>query len=131
MSFVSTPPLPEEEVVARLLFGRGLGSLSVFQAAQLASAVATLAGKGGEGLVGRLRSEFGLDDLDISGGADGTVAVKAGKYLSENLYSDVTLGADGKSAISLNLDVPPGVTLKSSVASDGRSSVGVFLERDY
>ncbi|MFZ5708865.1 MAG: translocation/assembly module TamB domain-containing protein [Pseudomonadota bacterium] len=131
VSFVSTPPLPEEEVVARLLFGRGLGSLSVFQAAQLASAVATLAGKGGEGLVGRLRSEFGLDDLDISGGADGTVAVKAGKYLSENLYSDVTLGADGKSAISLNLDVPPGVTLKSSVASDGRSSVGVFLERDY
>lgn len=44
--FTATPELPEEEVLARLLFDRGLTSLSPLQAAQLASAVATLAGKG-------------------------------------------------------------------------------------
>ncbi|MFN7052708.1 MAG: translocation/assembly module TamB domain-containing protein, partial [Gemmobacter sp.] len=55
VSFVSSPELPEEEVLARLLFGRDLTSLSAFQAAQLASAVATLAGKGGDGIMSKLR----------------------------------------------------------------------------
>ncbi|MFN0113564.1 MAG: translocation/assembly module TamB domain-containing protein [Paracoccaceae bacterium] len=131
VSFVSSPPLPEEEVVARLLFGRGLGTLSVFQAAQLATAVAALAGKGGEGVVGRLRSSFGVDDLDVTTDETGRFGVKLGKYLTEQVYTTVAIGADGKSAVSLNLDVPPGVTVRGSLASDGLSSVGVVLERDY
>ena len=78
VTFVSQPELPQEEVLARLLFGRDLTSLSAFQAAQLASAVATLAGKGGDGIMSKLRKGFGLDDLDISTNAEGQTEVKAG-----------------------------------------------------
>ena len=53
VSFTSIPDLPQEEVLARLLFGRDLNSISALQAAQLANAVAVLAGRGGEGLVSR------------------------------------------------------------------------------
>ncbi len=129
--FLSSPELPEEEVVAHLLFGRSLTSLSPFQAAQLASAVATLAGKGGEGLVSRLRSSFGLDDLDVTADEEGAAALRAGKYLSEKVYTDITIGSDGKSELNLNLDVRPGVKVKGSLQSDGGTGIGIFYEKDY
>lgn len=129
--FRSSPELPEEEVIARLLFGRGLTNLSPFQAAQIASAVAELAGRSGEGIVSKLRTGFGLDDLDVTAGEGGSAAVRAGKYLTEKLYTDVTVGAEGKTEINLNLDVRPGVTARGSLGSDGSSGVGIFFERDY
>ena len=129
--FRSEPPLPEEEVVARLLFGRGLRTLSAFQAAQLASAVATLAGRGGEGLTGRLRQSFGLDDLDVTTGEEGGTAVRLGKYISRNIYADVVLGSGGTSAVNLNLDITPDLKARGSATAEGETSLGIFFERDY
>lgn len=131
VSFVSSPELPEEEVLARLLFNRDLSSLSAFQAAQLASAVATLAGKGGDGIMSKLRKGFGLDDLDISTNAEGQTEVKAGKYISKNAYTEVEVDGEGKAKINLNLDVTPTVTLRGSVGAEGETSIGIFKEKDY
>ena len=131
ITFSSSPDLPQEEVLAQLLFGRDLTSISALQAAQLASAVASLAGKGGEGIVGRLRKGFGLDDLDLSTDSEGNVSLKAGKYLSKRLYSEVEVDQNGQSKINLNLDLKKSVTVRGSVAADGTSGLGVFLEKDY
>ncbi len=129
--FESQPELPEDEVVARLLFGRGIDSISPLQAAQLASAVATLAGGGGGGLVSRLRQGFGLDDLDVATDETGAPTLRFGKYLTENVYTDVTVGSDGKSDVNLKLDVTPQITFKGTLGSTGESSVGIYYERDY
>ena len=129
--FLSVPELPEEEVVARILFGRGLDRLSPFQAAQLASAVATLAGRGGEGLVGTLRRGFGLDDLDVTTTAEGTAALRLGRYLTENIYTDLSVDSEGRSEVSINLDLTESVTVRGRADSTGRSGIGVFFERDY
>ncbi len=129
--FESSPALPQDEVLARLFFGRSITELSPLQAARLASALATLAGRGGTGVVERLRQNFGLDDFDITTDADGNAAVRAGRYLSENVYTDVTVGADGKADVSINLDVSRSVTVKGRVGSDGETGIGVFFERDY
>lgn len=131
VSFASEPELPQEEVLAHLLFGRGLGKMSAFQAAQLASAVATLAGRGGEGIVGRLRTGLGLDDLDITTAETGEAEVTAGKYLSENIYTELSTDQNGKSRIDLNLIVRPGVTLRGRADSAGDSGLGIYLEGDY
>lgn len=131
VTFTSSPELPEEEVLSRLLFGRGIDSLSALQAAQLASAVATLAGRGGIGIVGRLREGFGLDDLDVQTGADGGATVRAGKYLSENVYSQIEVDDKGQSQINLNLDVTDSVTLRGRAGSSGETGLGVFFEKDY
>ncbi|MBE2276640.1 MAG: translocation/assembly module TamB domain-containing protein [Rhodobacteraceae bacterium] len=131
VTFSSDPEMAQEEVLAWLLFGRGLDTISAFQAAQLASAVATLAGRGGEGIVGRLRKGFGLDDLDFQTDASGSASLSAGKYISEKVYTEVSVGQDGNTRINLNLDVRPGVTVKGRVDSDGDSGIGVYLEKDY
>ena len=130
ITFTSQPELPQEEVVSRLLFGRGLDSISPFQAAQLASSVATLAG-GGEGITGKIRSAFGLSDFDVTSSADCETQVRAGAYISDNIYSEVTAGQDGTRKINLNLDLSPSVTAKGSAGSDGSTGVGLFFERDY
>lgn len=129
--FTSSPELPQEEVLARLLFGRGLDKISALQAVQLASAVAALAGRGGEGIVSRLRTGFGLDDLDFRTDADGNAALTAGKYISRNVYTEVEVGQDGQSKINLNLDIRPGVTVRGSVGGNGSTGIGVFVEKDY
>ncbi|MGP3696605.1 translocation/assembly module TamB domain-containing protein [Rhodobacter sp. NSM] len=131
VSFTSTPELPEEEVISRLLFGRGLDTISPLQAAQLASAVATLAGRGGEGVIGRLRQGFGLDDLDVATDADGSASLRAGKYISENVYTQVEVDQQGQSQINLNLDVTSSIKLRGSVGTKGDTSIGIFFEGDY
>jgi translocation and assembly module TamB len=129
--FTSSPELPEEEVLAHLLFGQGIANISALQAARLAGAVATLAGRGGDGIVGRLRKGFGLDDLDLATDATGGTTLRAGKYLSDNLYTEVEVNPEGKSRINLNLDIRPGVTAKGSLGTDGDAGIGIYLERDY
>ncbi|SLN43805.1 translocation/assembly module TamB domain-containing protein [Pseudooctadecabacter jejudonensis] len=130
--FESTPELPQDEVLAQLLFGRDLTSISPLQAVQLASAVATLAGSGnGGGVINSFRQDLDLDDLDIITDEDGNAAVRAGKYISDNVYTDVTVGAGGTSEINLNIDIDRNFTARGTVASDGETSVGIFFERDY
>lgn len=131
ITFASTPELPEDEVLAQLLFGRNLSNLSALQALELANAVATLAGRGGVGILSRLRDGFGLDDLDVSQTEEGGTAVRAGKYISDNVYSDVVVESGGRTEINLNLDVTSEITARGRVDNTGNSSVGVFFERDY
>ena len=131
LTLASSPALPQEEVLAQLLFGERLQTLSTFQAIQLATAVRTLVGKGGEGLIGNLRNKTGLDNLDIKTDETGTKGVSAGKYLSEKIYSEVSIDQTGKTQIDLNLDIQPHITLKAKASSDGDTGVGLFLERNY
>ncbi|SFP31919.1 translocation/assembly module TamB domain-containing protein [Tranquillimonas alkanivorans] len=131
IDFRSQPELPQDEVLARLLFGRSITDISPLQAAQLASAVATLSGRGGDGLVSQIRNEFGLDDLDVTTDEEGNAALRAGAYISENIYTDVTVDAEGEAEINLNLDITPEVTVKGGAANSGETSLGIFYERDY
>ncbi|SDZ02308.1 autotransporter secretion inner membrane protein TamB [Jannaschia faecimaris] len=131
VTFESTPEVPQEEIVAQIFFGRGLDQLSPLQALQLANSVAVLAGRSSGGLLASLRGSAGLDDLDVTTDADGNVGVRAGKYISDNVYTDVEVNQAGEATISLNLDVTPSLTVRGSTGATGGSSVGLFFEKDY
>ncbi|MEY5038134.1 MAG: hypothetical protein RL472_1240, partial [Pseudomonadota bacterium] len=131
VSFTSVPDMPEEEVLAQLLFGQDLQNLSPMQALQLANAVATLAGRGGQGVMGKLRQGIGVDNLDVKTTTEGGAELTAGKYIGKNAYTEVTVGQDGKSQINLNLDLTDSITLRGRADNDGQTGIGVFLEKDY
>lgn len=131
VSFTSEPEAPEEEVLAQLLFDRNLSEMSAFQAVQLANAVAMLAGRGGLDIIGNLRQGLGLDDFDVGTTEDGNTEFSAGKYISDNAYTDVTVDSAGNSEVSLNIDLTPNFTARGSVGADGNSALGLFFERDY
>ncbi len=125
----SDPDLPEDEVLSQLLFGRDLSSISALQAAQLAAALAQLSGGGPQGP--RLGENSGLDDLGLTFDESGTPGLRAGKYINENVYTEVGVDSTGKSSISLNLDVTDSLTVKGKVGSDDDTGIGIFFQRDY
>jgi translocation and assembly module TamB len=132
-SFTSVPALPEDEVLARLLFGRAMGSLSPVQIAQLADAAATLAGRGGStSLLNNLRDRLGVDDLDVRTNEDGGTSVAVGKYLNDRTYLTLEAGdRAGSSRAVIDLDVGRGVTLRGEAHDDGEAKGGIFFEREY
>ncbi|UWQ95821.1 translocation/assembly module TamB domain-containing protein [Rhodobacteraceae bacterium M385] len=132
ITFSSSPSLPEDEVLAQLLFGRSVSGLSPLQLLQLADAATSLAGGStNSGFIAGLREGLGLDDLDLSTDDEGNAAVTAGRYLSDNIYTDVTINAEGDADLSLNIDLTPNITARGSVGSGGNSSIGIFFEQDY
>jgi len=126
----SIPELPQDEVLAQLLFGRSLSSITPLQAIQLASAVATLAGRGGGGFVEGFRDRLGVDSFDITTDNEGNAAVQAGIYLTDQIYAEAIVSND-ETEINLNFDVSRDVTIRGSVTSIGESAVGLYFERDY
>ena len=130
LTMTSSPELPEDEILSRFLFGRDLTEISALQALQIADAISQLSGRG-PGAIGSVRAGLGLDDLDVSTTDTGETTVRAGKYLSENLYSDVSRTTEGESEINLNLSITPNLTARGTARTDSSTSLGIFLEKDY
>ncbi|WP_309086063.1 translocation/assembly module TamB domain-containing protein [Chelativorans sp.] len=131
ITFSSDPELPQDEVLSRLIFDRGVDQLSPFQLAQLAAAAAELAGGSNMSLLGGIREATGLDELDIVTDEEGNAAVRAGRYIQENVYLGVEAGAGGTTRGTINLDVTDNLRVRGSVGTGGESDLGIFYERDY
>lgn len=131
LTLSSEPELPQDEVLARLIFDRGLNELSPLQIAQLAFAANELAGNSQGSLLGDLRDGLGLSDLDVITDDEGNPAVRATQYVQENVYVGVEASTAGQARTTINLDVTEDITARGSVGSDGESSLGIFFERDY
>ena len=135
ISFASTPALPQDELLSRLLFGTSITNLSAPEALQLAAAVASLNDTGG-GLdpINAVRAATGLDRLrivpaDISTG-QGT-AIAAGKYFGRRVYVEVVTDARGYSATIVEFQISRWLSLLSSISTIGRESVNVRVSKDY
>ncbi|AHE53361.1 translocation/assembly module TamB domain-containing protein [Sphingomonas sanxanigenens] len=135
IAFTSTPALPEDELLSRLLFGTSITNLSAPEALQLAAAVASLQG-GGTGLnpINAVRQAVGLDRLrilpaDVTTGQGTSVA--AGKYLTRRTFVEVITDGQGYSATRVEFQVTRWLSLLSSISTIGRQSVNVRVSKDY
>jgi translocation and assembly module TamB len=134
ISFSSVPPLPEEEVLSRLLFDESVDKISAPEAVQLGAALTTLHGGGGLDPITRVRSAIGLDRLRIVG-PDPTLGrqtgVAAGKYIGRRFYAEVMSDGHGYSATNLEFRVSRWLSLLGSVSTVGDQSVNVRASKDY
>ncbi len=135
ITFSSTPSLPEDEVLSRLLFGSSVAQISPLQAVQLAAAVNSLRGGGGGfNPLGKLRSAAGLDQLHVYGADQATgrgPSVGAGKYISSNIYVEVITDARGNTATQIEVALTKSLKLLSSVGALGTSNIGLRYSHDY
>jgi translocation and assembly module TamB len=129
-AITSQPSLPQDEILSRILFQRPSGSLSGFQALELANAVATLSGNV-DALEG-LRKTLGVDSLDISTSTTGGALVGATRAINDRISVGVTTGARPQdNGVNVNLDVTRHLRLQAGVDASGGSSAGVGAEWDY
>ena len=130
ITFGSSPALPQDEVLARLIFGQSMSRLSPLQIAQLADAVSQLAGGGSSSLLETLRSNLGVDDLDINTDESGQTTVSVGRYINNRTYLQIEQGGEAGAQATINLDVGHGVKLKAGAGTEG-GTAGIFYEREY
>ncbi|MDQ2893315.1 MAG: translocation/assembly module TamB domain-containing protein [Pseudomonadota bacterium] len=135
IAFTSTPTLPQDEVLSRLLFGTDPSNLSATEAIQLAAALNSLRGSGG-GLnpLGKLRSATGFDRLRILGADEATgrgTSLAAGKYLTDNIYVEIVTDAKGMTATQIEIALTKALSLLSSTGSFGGSSASLRYSKDY
>ncbi|ENN95391.1 translocation/assembly module TamB domain-containing protein [Bartonella vinsonii] len=129
--FSSQPNLPQDEVLARLIFNRSLSELSPFQIAQLAAAAADLVGASNTSLLNALRAKIGLDDLDVIVDEKGNTGLRVGRYIHNNVYLGFEAGSDGMTKGTINLDISRHLKAKGAIGNEKNSSVGIFYEKDY
>jgi translocation and assembly module TamB len=130
----SDPPLPPDEILSRLLFGRSASNITPLQAIQLADSINTLARGGGFDLLGRTRQLLSLDQLTLeqAGKNQDKTALSAGKYLSEEVYLEVQQGVSPETGkASLKWEITPNVTVETEVGVNAEAGVGVNWRWDY
>ena len=131
LTLSSTPSLPQDEILSQVLFGSSAAQLSGLQAAQLASAVAGLAGSGGFDVVGGLRSFAHLDRLAIDSAAATGFSVAGGKYVTDKLYVEVSGGGRSGEGAQVEWRVRKHLAIVSRVTSQGDHAVSVRWRKDY
>ena len=148
----STPELPQDQVLAYLLFGRSVNDLGPFQVAEIAAAVAQLSGAigSGAGPLDRIRSALGLDRLSVgSGGNSNSIAnsingsrpasssqsptLEAGRYVANGVYVGAKQGTSGAGTqATVQIDITKGLKLETDAGSgQGGNSVGLSYSFDY
>jgi translocation and assembly module TamB len=128
LSLGSEPTLPEDEILARLLFDQSAGQLSAFQTATIA---AQLSGQSIFGLVGNLRRAAGLDRLDFNTTTDGQVVVTGGQRLSDDVYLELESRGAALSSARLEWTLTPDVTLLSRLTGDTEGSIALRWRTEY
>ncbi|OYX66035.1 MAG: hypothetical protein B7Y88_06160 [Sphingomonadales bacterium 32-64-17] len=135
ITFTSVPSLPQDEVLARVLFGSSIGNLSALEAVQLAASLNSLRGTGG-GLnpLGALRSATGIDRLRVLGADDTTgrgTALAAGQYLTDDIYIEFITDAKGFTATQLEVALTRTLSVLSQAGGSGETNVNLQYSRDY
>ncbi|MBE9604927.1 translocation/assembly module TamB domain-containing protein [Acetobacteraceae bacterium H6797] len=149
LTFSSSPELPQDEVLARLLFQRSTSRLSAIELAQLAAGLAGLAGALPDsdegGFLSRVGRRLGLDRLGLGSGnssSDTTSSdnnrnnnnlpsVEAGTYIGRGVYVGVEQGTEGAPRASVQVELTPRLKLESSTGGDSGERVGLNYEYEY
>ena len=136
----ASPPLPQDEVLAQLLFGRSASQLGPFQYAEIAAALAELSGAAGSSNpLDKVRKGLGLDRLSVGGGTSGgsggssAATIEAGKYVANGVYVGAKQGTTGaQTQATVQVDIYKGLKVETDVgAGSGGNSVGLTYQFEY
>ena len=153
----SQPPMPQDEVVSQMLFGRAPSELSRAEALQLGAAVASLSGfGGGAGIMDMTRNLLGMDVLRLgssrvktsrqaagnplagpsSAATEGdedpsSSVIEIGKYVRDDVYVGVQQGiGNNTTEVFVDIELTPNLDLEARTSSEA-SEIGVNWSWDY
>jgi translocation and assembly module TamB len=127
----STPALPQDEILARVIFGKSASQLSALEAAQLAASLTQLAG--GQAAFdpsSLIRKATGLDRVAF-GATDGAASVSAGKYIADDVYLQVGAGGTGGVGAQVEWEPKSNLSITSGAQANGDTRIAVRWKKDY
>jgi translocation and assembly module TamB len=141
IELTSTPELPQDEILARVLFGQNASQLSALQVVQIGTALATLSGGGGGSFnpVAKIQKALGLDRLSVGSaatpGAAGSqqstgAAIEAGRYVSSRVFVAVKESTTGASQLVVDVDLTKHLKLQTKLGNGNTTAQGTTPEND-
>jgi translocation and assembly module TamB len=147
----SSPSLPQDEVVAHLLFQQSVKQLTPLQLASIAQAVAAMGGIGGGfNPLATVRRTLGLDRLAVGSansgntGTQSQTTVEAGRYVARNVYVGAKQNLSGGTQTQVQVDITrrlkaqatlsagsTAATTQGNALQDTGSSVGLSYQFEY
>lgn len=156
MRLNSQPVLPNDEIIAHILFGKDINSLSRFEALQAANTARQLVDFGPSALdfMTSTRDILGLEVLRLGSTAgnrqsraprdaslqgtnstnpdDQAPTIEAGKYILDNVYVGLDQGTSANSgtAVRVEVELLPNLSLEGRTSNES-SGVGINWKHDY
>jgi translocation and assembly module TamB len=145
IALTSTPELPQDEILARLLFGTSVKQLSPLQLAQIAAAVATITGVAGDNSpLNAIQKSLGLDRLSAGSTPTGGTTIEAGRYVADRVYVGAKQNTQGGTQAQVQVDLTKNLKLQATLGMGGTvpvqgttpdndpgSSVGLSYQFEY
>ncbi|MGH7160959.1 MAG: translocation/assembly module TamB domain-containing protein, partial [Acetobacteraceae bacterium] len=124
----SVPDLPQDQVLAALLFGSATSSLSPFQIVEMANALTSLTGAGPSvgNPLGTIRKALGLDQLSVGSDTSGNPTLQAGRYVARGVYVGASQSASGGGTqAQVKIDLTKRLKLEATTGSGGGSATAI------
>ena len=136
IDLTSIPPLPQDEVFARVLFGKGMSDITTMQAFSLAQTLRTEANGGRQkASVGeRVQDRLGLDYVGLQDGAsqEEGAEVVLGRQFSNNAYVEFNSSLSGSgSGVRVELELTPRLSVETEAGSRIRPGFGLNWRWNY
>jgi translocation and assembly module TamB len=141
----SMPPLPQDEILARLLFGESASQLTALQAAGIGAGLISLTGVGGGASslnpITAIQHALGLNRLTISSGTPGGpqvnsptgnqptqnssgATIQAGRYITNRVYVGAVQSTNGLTQAQVQVDLTRNLKLQTTLSTGGGTIQG-------
>lgn len=156
MRLSSQPVLPNDEIIAQILFGKNINTLSRFEALQAANTARQLVDLGPSALdiLSSTRDILGLEvlrlgsaessrqnraprDASLQGSSNANPdeqapTIQAGKYILDNVYVGLDQGTDANAgtAVRVEVELLPNLSLEGRTSNQS-TGVGINWKMDY
>ncbi len=133
----SDPAMPEDEALSHLLFRRGTGQITPYQALTLARLADNLrTGGNGFDIADKLRQLTGFDQIELTPGeeegAEGPGHLQVGKYIGDRVYLEYGKGlGEAEDRVSIEVELTPNISVESSAGGGGTTGAGLNWKYDY
>ncbi len=129
------PPLPEDEVMAMILFGRSIETMTPWQALALANSLRILGGSGGDtvDILNTTQSILRVDQIDIKQDEEGEgfSSVTVGKYFGQRLYVEGEKGfGEAEDTFTVTIELTPRIVLETEASPRIREGISLFWRKD-
>jgi translocation and assembly module TamB len=131
----STPELPQDEILARLIFGVPAKQLAPLQLLRIGAALASISGTGygATDPLAAIQKRLGLDRLAVGSGSgpEGNAAtVEAGRYATERVYIGAAQSTAGTTKLQVQVDLTKHLKLQTVVGSGSAAAQGTTPQND-
>ncbi len=130
----SDSDLPEDEILAKTLFGASVSQLSPMQALRIGQLIASLSGRQEATFdpLNDIRRAIGIDTLSVGMDDEKGATLSVGKYVSDKIYIGIDQGTTpGSSAVRAEIEVSNDIEVETMTSGTNESSMGINWKRDY